>query len=353
MKQTYQKMCFCMAVMLAFALNAVAGIERSESFCPSRTPEQPCTMNNVPVKHKYTLFSDGMPSSAVVVIQGTEFRSLNAQGDQSIEATDLEAKDVVVKVGGGYLAKVSIDNANYQVNVKFKPFFIPTASVDAEKSSAYLLRMPAAYVKKTGDNLLFTNARAEADKFIFIEKEQGQYYIYDQTAKGYIYYVSTDNGSSVKSTASSNVRFTTDATEANTWQLLYLSEETAAIVPGSVRNPSASSASLNFMGGIAGQNVLNLWHASDANSAWEIIDPTAGSMPCATLMYALPGAPLHPQARGQQRRDRRQCGLRKHLHPLAQERQSGNGQQVQVRGRYRSLGRRRVFLHGQPHHCRR
>ena len=339
--------------MLAFALNAVAGIERSESFCPSRTPEQPCTMNNVPVKHKYTLFSDGMPSSAVVVIQGTEFRSLNAQGDQSIEATDLEAKDVVVKVGGGYLAKVSIDNANYQVNVKFKPFFIPTASVDAEKSSAYLLRMPAAYVKKTGDNLLFTNARAEADKFIFIEKEQGQYYIYDQTAKGYIYYVSTDNGSSVKSTASSNVRFTTDATEANTWQLLYLSEETAAIVPGSVRNPSASSASLNFMGGIAGQNVLNLWHASDANSAWEIIDPTAGSMPCATLMYALPGAPLHPQARGQQRRDRRQCGLRKHLHPLAQERQSGNGQQVQVRGRYRSLGRRRVFLHGQPHHCRR
>ena len=142
--------------MLAFALNAVAGIERSESFCPSRTPEQPCTMNNVPVKHKYTLFSDGMPSSAVVVIQGTEFRSLNAQGDQSIETTELEAKDVVVKVGGGYLAKVSIDNANYQVNVKFKPFFIPTASVDAEKSSAYLLRMPAAYVKKTGDNLLFT-----------------------------------------------------------------------------------------------------------------------------------------------------------------------------------------------------
>ena len=425
MKQTYQKLCFCLALMLAFALNAVAGIEVSQTLPSSGTPEHRYTMMNaqgyycnatmsptknsdnyaqfafyaskqkdafyvynvtakkwvtykqektyspktgfvkfsdtqdeasifkfnnlggaaydiqpyttsgvaaiylnwykgvggsdnpedgkvtlglwtdsgsddngsnwtfkeVGVKHKYTLFSDGMPSSAVVVINGTEFRGLNAQGDQSIEVADLEAKDVVVKVGGGYLAKVTIDNANYQVDVKFIQFFIPTASVDAEKQYPYLLHMPAAYVKKTGDNLLFTKKRGEADKFLFVEKEQGQYYIYDQTAKGYIYYTSTNNGSTAKATANSNVRFTTDATVANTWQLLFLSEETAAIIPGSISNPSLSSASLNFTGGIAGKNVLNLWSARDANSAWEIIDPTAGSMPCATLMYALPGAP--------------------------------------------------------------
>lgn len=49
---------------------------------------------------------------------------------------------------------------------------------------------------------------------------------------------------------------------------------------------------MNFTGGISNNKVLNLWNADDSNSAWQIIDPTAGSMPCATLMYALPGAPF-------------------------------------------------------------
>lgn len=245
----------------------------------------------VGIKHLYTLFSDGMPSSAVVTINGKEFRGLNAQGDQTIELESLEAKDVAVKVGGGYLSKVTVDNENYQVDVKFIQFFIPTESAEAEKQYAYLLHMPAAYIKKTGSNLGHTQKRGEADKFIFIEKEQGRYYIYDQTAKCYLYYTATANGNSVKNTAESNVRFSSDKNRANTWQLLMLSEETVAIVPAAIANANASSPALNFTGGVGNNCVLNLWRADDSNSAWEIIDPSAGSMACATLMYAQPGAP--------------------------------------------------------------
>ena len=107
------------------------------------------SFKEVGVKHNYTLFSDGMPSSAVVTINGKEFRGLNAQGDQTIELESLEAKDVAVKVGGGYLSKVTVDNENYQVDVKFIQFFIPTENAEAEKQYAYLLHMPAAYIKKS------------------------------------------------------------------------------------------------------------------------------------------------------------------------------------------------------------
>ena len=242
-------------------------------------------------KHTYTLFSDGMPSDAVVVINGQEFRSLNAQGDQTIELDTLTADDVTVRVGGGYLAKVSVDNTHYQVDVRFVSFFIPTAAINAEKQFPYLLHMPAAYIRKSGTNLVHTTVRAEADKFLFIEKEQGQYYLYDKTAKCYLYYTATTNGSSTKATSGSNVRYTPLRASAGTWQLLMLSDQTVAIIPGSISKPSTSSAALNFTGGVNNNCVLNLWTANDANSAWEILDPASGSMPCATLVYALPGAP--------------------------------------------------------------
>lgn len=248
------------------------------------------TFKETGIQHEYTLFSDGMPSEAVVTINGKEFKGLNAQGGHSITLESLEAKDVKVKVGGGYLAKVTIDNANYQVDVKFIQFFIPTESVSAEKQYPYLLHMPAAYVKKTNENLYFTKKRGEADKFIFIQKEYGKYYIYDATAKCYVYYTATKNGNVTKSTSSSYVKYTTEENTANTWQLLYLSDNTVAIIPSEIENPTTSSASWNFTGGVDNNCVLNLWTASDANSAWEIIDPSAGSMPCATLMYAKPGA---------------------------------------------------------------
>lgn len=242
--------------------------------------------------HTYTLFSDGMPSDAVVVINGQEFRGLNAQGDQTIDLETLTADDVVVKVGGGYLGKVSVDNQNYQVDVKFIQFFVPTEKVGAEKQYAYLLKMPIAYVKRDGTDIKHTKQRSEADRFIFVEKSQGQYYIYDQTAERYVYYTSTSNGSSTTSSANSNVKLTSYRTTAKTWQLLLLSDETVAIIPGTITNPTKQSPALNFTGGVDAGCVLNLYTANDRNSAWEIIDPSAGSMPCATLVYSLPGAPF-------------------------------------------------------------
>ena len=152
--------------------------------------------------------------------------------------------------------------------------------------------MPEAYIKMIDENLHHTTKRGEADKFIMIESETlGKYFIYDLTAKCYLTYTATSNGNIVSTTNSSYVRYTTDQTAASIWQLYYLSDETVAIIPGEIENPSGGSASLNFTGGVADNRVLNLWSANDRNSAWQFVDPSAGSMPCATLMYALPGAP--------------------------------------------------------------
>lgn len=41
---------------------------------------------------------------------------------------------------------------------------------------------------------------------------------------------------------------------------------------------------------IANNNAINLCTASDSNITSDIVNPTSGSMPCATLVYALPGA---------------------------------------------------------------
>lgn len=245
------------------------------------------------VTHEYTLFSDGMPSSASVTVKGQEFTGLNAQGDQKIVVEgDLQASDIKVKVGGGSLAKVTIDNANYQVDFKFVQYFTPTSGADAEKKYPYYLHMPEAYIKMIDENLHHTAKRGEADKFIMIESETlGKYFIYDLTAKCYLTYTATSNGNIVSATNDSYVKYTTDQTAASIWQLYYLSDETVAIIPGEIENPSGGSASLNFTGGVADNRVLNLWSANDRNSAWQFVDPSAGSMPCATLMYALPGAP--------------------------------------------------------------
>ena len=248
------------------------------------------TLKEVGVLQKYTLFSDGMPSNATVIINGQSFTGLNAQGDQSINAEEILASDITVKVGGGYLAKVTIDNANFQIDFKFIQYFTPTASIDAEKQYPYILKMPSAYIKKSGDNLAHTTSASDADRFVLIEAEQGKYYIYDRTAGCYIYYTNVANGSNQTTTANSNVKYTTDKATANTWQLMMLSEETVAIIPGSVESPTGNTPSFNFTGGIDNNAVLNLYHANDRNSAWQFIDPSKTPMPFATLMYALPGA---------------------------------------------------------------
>lgn len=250
-------------------------------------------LTEVGVKHNYILFSDGMPSSATVTINGQVFKGLNAQGNQSITIEgDLRQSDVKVSVGGGSIAKVTIDNLNYQIDVKFIQFFTPTNGIEAEKKYPYLLQMPMAYIKMTGNNLHHTTKRSEADKFIMIESEsQGHYFIYDLSAKCYLTYINVANGSSQTLTNESYVRYTKEKSKASTWQMYYLSEQSVAILPSEITNPTASSPSLNFTGGIDYGCVLNLWRADDSNSAWKFVDPSVGSIPCATLMYALPGAP--------------------------------------------------------------
>ena len=270
--------------------SVVIGVNSDNEIIEKRTKR---FTKEVCVKHEYTLFSDGMPNTATVTINGQIFKGLNAQGDKKVMVKgSLKSDDIEVSVGGGCLAKVTIDNANFQVDVKFVQYFTPTASVDAEKKYPYILHMPEAYIKMIDQNLHHTTKRGEADKFIVIESEiLGKYYIYDLTANCYLAYTSIENGSVVSSTNNSNVNYTTDKAAASVWQLYYISDEAVAILPGEIDKPNGNSASLNFTGGVAENGVLNLWSVNDRNSAWQFVDPLAGSMPCATLMYALPGAP--------------------------------------------------------------
>lgn len=120
-----KKILFIIGLMIV-ALHTQSAIQHSAKL----TNEDGYTTTNLQVttdkrlkevneKHRYTLFSDGMPNDAVVRIKGKEFRGLNAQGNQSIELDTLTVEDVKVEVGDGYRAKVTVDNANYQVNIEF------------------------------------------------------------------------------------------------------------------------------------------------------------------------------------------------------------------------------------------
>lgn len=242
--------------------------------------------------YDYTVFSSGMPANAVITIKGVDYRGVNAQGDTHLDAQNVAADEVSVKCGGGYVYSLSIDNTNHQINVNFQQLFTPTASVSAEEQYLYIMKMPLAYVCKSGNNLSHTTRKSEASRFIFIEDEanMGQYYIYNTSSKEYVYYTQASNGSSVTAQSNSNVRVTKSLSLAKTWQVIMRDDETVSIIPGSVTTVTGSSPAWNFTGGIAQNCVLNLWSASDSNSAWQILDPSAGSLPCATLMYALPGA---------------------------------------------------------------
>ena len=135
------------AYILALALNTIAGnvatqtSSSAKTYCHFRPMASGWEkrIDEADAQHDYTLFSDGMPSEAVVIINGQEFRGLNAQGDSHIKSAKLEAANVRVKVGGGYVAKVTVDNANYQIDVKFIQLFTPTISVDAERQYPYIL----------------------------------------------------------------------------------------------------------------------------------------------------------------------------------------------------------------------
>ena len=134
------------AYILALALNTIAGnvatqtSSSAKTYCHFRPMASGWEerIDEANAEHDYTLFSDGMPSEAVVIINGQEFRGLNAQGDAHIKSAKLETANVKVKVGGGYVAKVTVDNANYQIDVKFIQLFTPTISVYNPQNEAFL-----------------------------------------------------------------------------------------------------------------------------------------------------------------------------------------------------------------------
>lgn len=252
------------------------------------------TLTAMAVEKEYTLFSAGMPNDAVIKIGDKEYRGVNAQGDTKFMSEELGVSDVAVVVGHGYGYWVSVDNANHQVNVDFTLLFQPTASKDAEQKNLYVLKMPQAYVKVEKTNIVHTTKKGEADRFIFLEDadEVGCYYIYDTTAKRYVYYDSDKEGSSVKSQSESHVKLalSTMTMKGKTWRVVLRKDrETVSIIPRSQKQVTDDTPAWNFTGGIAQGCVLNLWRASDSNSAWSIIDPSVASLACATMMFATPG----------------------------------------------------------------
>ncbi|MBQ0049413.1 MAG: glycoside hydrolase family 27 protein [Bacteroidales bacterium] len=90
--------------------------------------------------HDYSLFSDGMPSDAVIIINGKEFRGLNAQGDQFVSLDTPDESDIQVKGAEGYTATITIDNVNHQISIQF------VRTTDADQFSASLTKaeMPCA-----------------------------------------------------------------------------------------------------------------------------------------------------------------------------------------------------------------
>ena len=246
------------------------------------------------IVYKYILFSAGMPDGATITIDGKDYKGVNAQGNVEVEVTrKLSESDITVTVGGGMGYEMSVDNMNMQINVDFRQMFLPALSVDEAEAKEYLMKMPHAYVKTNGQNMVHTKKKSEADRFLFLEDAEkvGQYYIYDKASQSYVYYTNATNGAVVKQTSQSNVKFTADKSDANTWKIVLGNDgESVTVVPGSVEHPDGNSPAWNFTGGVEDNCVLNLWTASDVNSVWSIVDPSLGTMACATTMFALPGA---------------------------------------------------------------
>lgn len=89
----------------------------------------------------------------------------------------------------------------------------------------------------------------------------------------------------------SKVQLAATEQAAKTWKIVLRDDgESVTILPGEVAQINGGTPSWNFTGGTAYNAVLNLWRADDANSAWTIVDPSIGSLACATTVFSLPRA---------------------------------------------------------------
>ncbi|MBQ0050214.1 MAG: glycoside hydrolase family 27 protein [Bacteroidales bacterium] len=245
----------------------------------------------------YTVYSDGMPESAYITIAGEQYRNVNAQGETTVDGSKFtglpSTTDVTATCGGGYDYKIIVDNLNAQITVNFTQVFLPTASVDAEKQNFYRIKDSAGrYPRISVTNILATKTKSVGDKFVFVEADEvGEYYIYDATAKKYLYYTQTTGTANASSSASSAIKCAADLASVPdnggaTWKIRKESYggETVDIFPAK----GSGSESWNFRGGDS--YALNLYPAGDGNSSWTLEDPDKGSLACATYMFALPGA---------------------------------------------------------------
>lgn len=247
----------------------------------------------------YILYSDGMPATATIIINGKEYKDVNAQGETQVEGLTLprllQTSDVTVTCGGGYDYSILVDTPNKQLTVNFTQIFLPTAAVEAE--TQYLYRIKDAgnnYVRiNDSNNIVATSVKSEADKFIFVEvaDAMGTYYIYNVTKGQYIYYTQTTGTNNTNATSSSAVKFASSLEELSaeagaTWKIR--KESDAATSVDIFPATGNGSQSWNFKGGR--DFALNLYNYGDNNASWTLEDPTKGSLDCATTMYALPGA---------------------------------------------------------------
>lgn len=153
--------------------------------------------------------------------------------------------------------------------------FQSTDNIDNPMARRYFLFEAgnSVYVDIADPNIVVSTT--PADKFVFEQDaESGLYYIYSVSANAYLYYTAETSSTWSASTSNSPVKFTADRSLANTWAIIPDGDPlTYDIVPGSVKDITATTQGLNFRGGKT--RVLSLYDRSDKNSKWQMLpDPS-------------------------------------------------------------------------------
>lgn len=153
--------------------------------------------------------------------------------------------------------------------------FQSTDNIDNPMARRYFLFEAgnSVYVDIADPNIVVSTT--PADKFVFEQDaESGLYYIYSVSANAYLYYTAETSSTWSASTSNSPVKFTADRSQANTWAIIPDGDPlTYDIVPGSVKDITATTQGLNFRGGKT--RVLSLYDRSDKNSKWQMLpDPS-------------------------------------------------------------------------------
>lgn len=256
------------------------------TFDPAEAMAKIEAFETVPVEpetYEYKVYSGGMPTGVVITIKDEVIEPDGAawtEGATYTTTTTLSAGDIKVSgCGDGNVYDISLDNDNYQININFTQIFQPASST-SDVDASYYIKNGKGYVHLVNGNLLPTQNRKEADKFIFIPGEtKGEYYIYDVNGGKYVYATGTGDGTPHTTQAGSKVQLTDNQSVATCWTF----DNQICITPA-----AGGGSGWNFCGGAA-TNVIDLWKNTDGNSKWEILDSNVGSLACAVTMFSEPG----------------------------------------------------------------